>query len=228
MAAGCCTSERGRVAFRARDRLRPACEDAERALAAVSLAGCGDRRGGAGAVPGPRPPCGFVAAGDPAAGGAWLRPGGDVVRCCVARISATAFCVSTGIHMLVLACQKAAANRTELRLLLPAPMSCGSCGSWAPTPCCRSIRALKKHCCPGRYLSDRPASFTLAPFLLLPCVYPQQARAPLRAPWSGPGPQSAGTWHQGVLGPVTRGETPAWPCGNRVAVHLPQLWDAPG
>lgn len=45
-------------------------------------------------------------------------PGVNLV---IADMTATTFCDSTGIDMLVLACQKAAANGTELRLVLPSP-----------------------------------------------------------------------------------------------------------
>jgi anti-sigma B factor antagonist len=45
-------------------------------------------------------------------------PGVNLV---IADMTATTFCDSTGFDMLVLACQKAAANGTELRLVLPSP-----------------------------------------------------------------------------------------------------------
>ena len=43
------------------------------------------------------------------------------VKLVIADMTATTFCDSTGMDMLVLACQKAAANGTELRLVLPSP-----------------------------------------------------------------------------------------------------------
>ena len=45
-------------------------------------------------------------------------PGVNLV---IADMTATTFCYSMGIRMLVLACREAAANGTELRLVLPCP-----------------------------------------------------------------------------------------------------------
>ena len=62
----------------------------------------------------------------------------------IADMTATTFCDSAGINMLIRARKQATAHGAELRLLLPSQTSCACCKYKALTRCCRSTTAWKK------------------------------------------------------------------------------------